>query len=367
MDLVKVSKLKRYISENRPHKFKSYVRKHRVQLSHIVLNKNRNLLHYCCKHGAGIVMKWLISEGVDGTIVDSDLCTPLHLALERCLKLEDNGQHDDTTLCYNEMILPLVQRFPACMDMKNKAGFSCRQLLHQLVKKREQSEDSETEDDDQYKGQEHNSFDETSWRDKLAAEWQDEYQTTWGNYEPDYTNYSEKNEAYDDWADKIREEYYTKKRAQSAYHNTQRPTQRGKRKHSESKTEEQEKLEEARAKMRKRFDEHKEKDREMNILKKRMKYEERYRKLLESDKKLVLKFEDIPWPSEKEQKYDIEVLFDGMDKSGSGYKKYLRDQQVRWHPDKFMQRFGHVLDDSEKDKILQRVTVLSQNLNKLVT
>lgn len=366
MDKEKISKLKTYVSENRPQKLRAYTRKHKVKLPEVLVNKRRNLLHYCCKHGSGVVMRFLIAQDVSGVAVDKDLCTPLHLALQRGLNSEDDGYQEATTECYSQMILPLIQAFPECMDMKNTAGISCRQLLHQLVQKRKLVDS----DDDQFEhgidGDFPPSMDETAWRDKLADECQFEYNTTWGRYEPDFTSYSTQNETYDDWADRIREEYYARKRTQSAYQSSQ-GTQKRKRKHSGEKTKEKEKLENARAKMRDRFEKHAAVDREMHILKQRIKYEERYRKTLRTDNKDLLKFEDVPWPSENGHRFDIEVLFEGMDKSGPEYKKYLRDQQIRWHPDKFMQRFGHILNEREKDRILRRVTELSQTLNKLVT
>lgn len=119
--------------------------------------------------------------------------------------------------------------------------------------------------------------------------------------------------------------------------------------------------------MRKKFDENREKEKEIEKLKKRMKYEERYKEVLDSNSISVLKFDDVPWPSVKGQDFDITVLFDGMNKTGDEYKKYLRDQQIRWHPDKFLQRFGSRLHVSDKERIVQRVTALSQILNKLVT
>jgi NF-kappa-B inhibitor-like protein 1 len=184
----------------------------------------------------------------------------------------------------------------------------------------------------------------------------------------DFMSYETENETYNDWADRIREEFYARKRAQSQqYHRTESGRKNSKRKHSNSGQPEDDELKNARAKMRKKFEENQQKDKEMDLLKKRMKYEQRYKKLLDCDSIHVLGFDDIPWPCTKGQENDMTVLFEGMDRTEVGYKKYLRDQQIRWHPDKFMQRFGQYLDSADKDRIVQRVTVLSQNLNKLVT
>lgn len=123
-------------------------------------------------------------------------------------------------------------------------------------------------------------------------------------------------------------------------------------------------LGEARERMRKQFDARKARDTTMEVLKLRMKYEERYKTTLDSCQGWKLKYEDIPWPSTQGENCDMNVLFDQMDSRSVEYKKYRRDQQIRWHPDKFLQRFGDSLVESDRQKVMDRVTMLSQNLNK---
>jgi len=48
-----------------------------------------------------------------------------------------------------------------------------------------------------------------------------------------------------------------------------------------------------------------------------------------------------------------------------GRKKILRDQQIQWHPDKFLQRCAPRLQAEHKERILERVNVISQLLNKM--
>ena len=47
-------------------------------------------------------------------------------------------------------------------------------------------------------------------------------------------------------------------------------------------------------------------------------------------------------------------------------KKYLKEQQVRWHPDRFQQKCGESLKEEERGAILDRVKVISQIINKIV-
>lgn len=50
-------KLKKYIKEDRPGKFKSYVRKRRIDVCEIRLHKDQSLLHYICKYGQDIIFR----------------------------------------------------------------------------------------------------------------------------------------------------------------------------------------------------------------------------------------------------------------------------------------------------------------------
>lgn len=48
----------------------------------------------------------------------------------------------------------------------------------------------------------------------------------------------------------------------------------------------------------------------------------------------------------------------------SGSKKALKKYVMRWHPDKFQQRYGPRLCESDKERILDRVKAVSQAVNQ---
>lgn len=58
------------------------------------------------------------------------------------------------------------------------------------------------------------------------------------------------------------------------------------------------------------------------------------------------------------------VLLHGADGTAE-QRKVLRRELVRWHPDKFVAKFGRWLIPGEKERILQRVNGISQVLNAL--
>jgi len=80
-----------------------------------------------------------------------------------------------------------------------------------------------------------------------------------------------------------------------------------------------------------------------------------------------LREQDVPWPcrGDTEPLPDVAVLVTGERKA------LVRDLQRRWHPDKFLQRFSSKLpsDSSSevgaRDRILQRVVVVSQAINDI--
>ena len=99
-------------------------------------------------------------------------------------------------------------------------------------------------------------------------------------------------------------------------------------------------------------------------------YELQCKKLFYESKTIKdIGYSDIPWPCRKETglKGMKDFLLCNVNKSDTkNLKKYLRDQQVRWHPDKFMQKCGHLIDENQKEKIMKRVNQVSQELNRVI-
>ena len=182
----------------------------------------------------------------------------------------------------------------------------------------------------------------------------------------DFVSYEENTETYDDWTERIRQQYYDKKRAQREAEYA--ASSRKKRKitdKSELDDKETEKLEEERRKMKKKYERNQAKDTELKLLKRKVKYENEYKTLFERKDKGDLGYSDIPWPGGDKSEDDIVILQQGLEKDSSDYRKYFREQRIRWHPDKFLQRFGVHIVSADKERILKRVTDLSQKLNKL--
>ena len=102
-------------------------------------------------------------------------------------------------------------------------------------------------------------------------------------------------------------------------------------------------------------------------LEKRLKYELKCDSVFKKKKTCVsvLGYSDIPWPFDKGVTDMEQFLFGGMDRQSEEYTKYVKVQQVRWHPDRFLQKCGDRLKEGEKDRIINRVNEISQVLNAL--
>ena len=107
------------------------------------------------------------------------------------------------------------------------------------------------------------------------------------------------------------------------------------------------------------------------MIKMRELYEEHAKAVFENkgkEKRKKLGFRSIPWPYPPGKSVsDIEgFLFSGLDRTSTEFKKGVRSQQVRWHPDRFLQKVGDRLKDEDRERIMEKVKEISQRLNALL-
>lgn len=80
------------------------------------------------------------------------------------------------------------------------------------------------------------------------------------------------------------------------------------------------------------------------------------------------RFVDVPWPCPGGG--DPEAMAAALVARGppleeqGALRRYLRVQQVRWHPDRFLQRFRSQIETCELGRVMGAVTALSQALNR---
>jgi hypothetical protein len=104
--------------------------------------------------------------------------------------------------------------------------------------------------------------------------------------------------------------------------------------------------------------------------KRRRLWKDRWGEYLDSWARWDGALEGIPWPAESRQRRDIEeenvrsFFVKGLDLEGLGEKEFaakLKEERVRWHPDKIQQRLGGQVDEA----VMRDVTAIFQIIDKL--
>ncbi|XP_061119260.1 NF-kappa-B inhibitor-like protein 1 isoform X1 [Conger conger] len=347
----------RYVEEGSLLKLKSYLRKHPdVELNFSAGRKQRAPLHLSCSLGDDGVMRLLLKKGADPLHRDRNGDTPLHLAAKRALK---RGKR-----AYDDLVVPLQKSCPVAMETPNKAGVTPKDLLQWMR-------------EDQFRepavnaGASAAADPDRAWRDKLFGECQDEFHETFGQYDEDFLQDDVDSEDFGDWAERIRREYVSQQHARAQRQAS--AASKGGRKRGKTK-EEAEEEERGRRELQARLQrEHAEylaraerKEAETQLSRRR-RYEERCAATFRADSAARLGYDDIPWPAPRGSVAQmVEVMLHGSDRADlPAFRKLLKRQQALWHPDKFAQRCGDRLEEGERKRILDTVTGLSQELNRL--
>ncbi|GFS22842.1 NF-kappa-B inhibitor-like protein 1 [Elysia marginata] len=367
------ARLKKYIQEDRPLRLKSFVSSHDIDLDGVKLSHGQNVLHFCASYGSGDMLRCLLRLDCDAAVTDKDRNLPLHLALLRALGCEQVVEAEEV---YSTVVKPLQQAHPLGQDIENRQGQTALDLLVHLkdkIKKGKRTLERKQIDAERLSQEE-----DERWRQKLEEESLFEYEDHLPRYsgkDDDFYS-SSGTPSFDRWSEQIREEYSRKSQRQHQHHTFRRDKTKGKRngsgassnKQSNSSQEDEgaERLKKAREEMRKRFKALPSPEKSPSgLLLKKQRYERKFTQLLGNLSGKSLTFGCIPWPH-MDLNVVASVLFcDIPDKSSEAYRKYLRSQQVRWHPDKFTQKFGEHLHCDHIPKIMARVKAISQLLNKL--
>ncbi|KAG2471334.1 TF2H3 factor, partial [Polypterus senegalus] len=312
----KQKKILRYVEEGSLLKLKSYLRKHKhVDLNFSTGRKGRSLLHLACSLGDDAVLMLLIKRGANPLSRDRRGDTPLHVAANRALR---HGKRD-----YDDFVVPLKKICPAAMETPNLAGVTPQDIL-QWMQPEEVSDFSQ--------------------------------------------DYPEP-ETFDQWANRIRQEY-GHKRAESKKSTWQSGS--GKQAGS-SKMDTDAEMQSQRAFQAKLEADHMAylalaTRKETELLQSRKeRYQEKCAASFQADTNSMLGYTDIPWPSPRGSVQEmVNVIIYGVNQEDkAAFRKFLRQQQALWHPDKFIQRCGSRLKEEERTQILSTVTALSQELNRL--
>lgn len=348
-----------YIKVSRVSRVRSLLEKHKsFHLTHVTDRRGRTPLHVCCLVGENAVMRLLLKSGADVETVDSSGNTPVYYALEYALESMRYS-------AFTDLVAPLLNLCRShILDLRNKKGKTPRELLNQLqrefAKRWEETEDLKETKWETDNRETRKREDDLEWERKLCFE---AGQEDFAKYsQEDYTE-TINQETYDEWVERIMCE---RQRKLSAKQKTK----------TESKRKYQgQEQEQAKKKTRQLENEHEAFMTQMSLKYQESKqaatlseYEKRCCAAFNRDSTKSLKFIEVPWPCDGDTLEMINLLkiwSEGL-KSLAEKKMFLKEQQIRWHPDRFLQRCGDRLDIEEREKIIEQVKTLSQEINSLL-
>ncbi|XP_058473437.1 NF-kappa-B inhibitor-like protein 1 [Solea solea] len=351
----------RYVEEGSLPKLKSYLSKHPdLNVSFSLGSKQRSPLHLACRRGDDAALRLLLKHGADVLQKDRKGDTALHTAANRALKRGWTA--------YEDLVVPLKTSCPEAMAVPNSAGVTPEDLLD-FMKRTKSSQMAENQSRPREKDP------EKEWLDKLFGECEDEFNETFGVYDADdFLPVDDDEEDFGDWSDRIRREYFDKKNAEAQRLASMASKGRKKGKSKQEREQEQQSHKDLHEKLQKEHEEYlaraARKAEETRLGKKR-RYDERCAATFHGESSAgssKLSYSDIPWPAPKGTVQEmVDVMLHGVDrKDVPVFRKMLLKQQRLWHPDKFAQRCETRLEEKDKRRILDTVTALSQELNRLV-
>lgn len=183
----------------------------------------------------------------------------------------------------------------------------------------------------------------------------DEYQASWGRYEQDfYGNYSLERETYDAWAERMIYEHRKKQQSLRTPVQIKTATSPSASKWTEDDQKRFLKEEEARKEMQK----------QNARIEKRLTFLSKLSFMSRGESSTIGR-SDLPFSLNDEADAICELIMMNVNEEPdeSGKKKLHRELQRLWHPDKFSQKFASRLSEDIRDRVLHKVTQISQCLN----
>ena len=332
-------KIKDYIEEDNYVKLKKYLSKNKIALDEIITKKGEKMLHLAAKEGSSYCLEYLLENGAKAYLVDKNLNLPIHRALKYVI--EDYSQSKEKNL-----VNLLLTYSSGHLDAKNREGISARDLIVKLEK-------IKSKEDNTYVSPftTSGSFgfneepEDAEWREKLAGEFEDEYQSSFGKFD-NYSSYSEPSEeTYDTWADRIYREFSGRRNRDKVLHKNENTKGRS----SQKKTLKPDiDLTEAK--------------RSYDLLKEQRKIKKQ-KALCEHlfNSKEPIKLVTMPYRDMTAEDI-LEIVLEESKTDASAIKKRIREELLRWHPDKFKQKLSDRIESGDVDSVMSHVKNVSQIL-----
>ena len=331
-------KIKDYIEKDNYVKLKKYLSKNDIALDEIITKKGEKMLHIAAKKGSCYCLEFLLENGAKPNLVDRNLNLPIHRALK--FVIEDYSRSKEKNL-----VSLLLTYSSGHLDARNREGISARDLIVKLEKiksKEDKSYISPFTSSGSFESVE--KPEDAEWREKLAGEYEDEYESSFGKFDK-YSSLSEPSEeTYDTWADRIYAEFSGRRNRGKAYENKDEKTQESQKRTLKPEID----LTEAK--------------RSYDLMKQQRKIKKQ--KVLCDlifNTKEPIKLVTMPYKDMTAEDI-LEIVLEDSKKDPAAIKKRIREELLRWHPDKFKQKFGDRIESEDVDSVFSHVKNVSQIL-----
>jgi len=344
VDRSQQKKIRKYIEKDKYLKLKKYLQEEKIGFNDIVTKHGEKMVHLAAKEGSKYCLEFLLNQGANAKLVDKKGNLPLHRAL-MCV-IDDYSPENEKCL-----VSILLTFSSGLLNTRNKAGYTPKELMLNLEKakgkimgethKGQVSSFSKGS----FGGERKKTSEEDEWREKLAAECDEEYHIFAGKFEDDYSYEAFIGaESFGQFADRIYEELSARRRKLYAPVKTSRPHQERKSLKPNIDLEEAGKNYELLKKA--------------NFTKKQKKM---CKKIFELDGPISA--DDIPFQNMEASDILDVLLGDDIAAIGAeGAKKKIREELRRWHPDKFKQKNSDRIVVDQTELVMERVMRVSQVL-----
>lgn len=331
-------------------------------------NQNWTYLHRFSSEGNSSMVNVLLDLNMDV----ADMCDIrgnnfLHLAFNYILKSFDRGFLSYVT----DNVLMRVDN--QLMEGRNFYGETPVDLLDEIV---ELLQSKQAFQFVEIENENESEMDDTEWNEKLFFEMGQEEGFRYEAFSQDEfadTYKKVKSETFTEWGDRIWKEYNQKKRKSAELGNPDVKRQR--RTHQNSS---KHRMQENSPRCKRSTEHLKELRSNLLLLESRDKYEEKCHQLFKHPNATsLLGINDFPWVHfpkyNPNGEIDSKVILSSMVEMFScGLNdedkiKYFKVQRIRWHPDKFLQKCGHRLEDKSRECILELVKSISQTINSTLS
>ena len=332
----KTKKLKKYIENDKFTKLRRYISENEIHLDEIITKKGEKMLHLAAKEGAKYCLEFLLEEGANAKLVDKKGNLPLHRALQ--FVLDDYSRDNE-----RDLVSRLLTYSSGLVNLENFSGVAPKDLILSLEKVKEKkikSYESPFVRDDLRLEKARSEAEE--WQEKIAEECHYEYENSFGKFD-DFSRENEStSETFDNWADRIFEEFYNKRKKTSRNTEPKSPPKAKNLKPELDLTQV---------------------DQNYKLLKEK-KQREKQEKLCEklfTNRTGVITLSDLPFKDLKAEQI-LEIVTAKCGSQAADIKKRIREELLRWHPDKFRQKLGDRIEKDQLSQVMDHVKHVSQIL-----